>query len=228
MTAERHAQPRVAPWLILGAAGFVLLYLCTDVVTSKLASSALPLPNVPAGEAQAWFAANRAATVMMGVCQLLSVACLAALVHGLRRAATGSRQAAAVRRARPWGLAAVALMACSSVLAWVLAAVAPTAPTAVIGVLRTASFITGGTAHVVALGVFVLLASRIPGLGKALRVLAWVAVVPAVASLISLFVFEGAALILLGRLLAMVWIITAAVTATVRSTRGTWAERETP
>src|SRR4051812_8964741 len=168
--AKRHTGPRVSPWLILGSVGFVLLYLCTDVMTSKLASSALPLPNVPAEEARAWFAANPGAAVMMGVCQLLSVACLAAAVYGLRLAATGRRQAAACRRARPWGLAAVALMACSSVLTWVLAAVAPTASAGVAGALRTASFITGGTAHVVTLGLFVLLASRIPGFGKVLRV----------------------------------------------------------
>ncbi|MGP4029389.1 hypothetical protein [Actinomadura sp. 3N407] len=38
----------------------------------------------------------------------------------------------------------------------------------------------GGTAHVVALGVFVLLASRTPGFGEGVRGFAWVVAVPAV------------------------------------------------
>jgi hypothetical protein len=62
---------------------------------------------------------------------------------------------------------------------------------------------------VTALGVFMLLAAR--GFGKGVRAFAWVAAVPAVASLVSLFLFEGAALILLGRLLCMIWTIVAAV-----------------
>src|SRR4051812_18155260 len=196
----RTRRGRVAPWLIAGAAGFILLYLSTNIVTSKLASAALPLPNVSGEEARAWFAGNGAAAVMMGVCQVLSVVCLALFVEGVRRTVSGSSQAAAGARARTCGLAAVALMVCSSVLTWVLAAVAPTASADMAGTLRTASFITGGTAHVLALGLFVLFTSRLAGFGgKALRVLAWVAVVPAVASLVSLMVFEGAALILLGR-----------------------------
>jgi len=111
-------------------------------------------------------------------------------------------------------------MALSSALSFALAALAPTASLDVVSTLRTANFIAGGTAHVLALGLFALLASRIPGYGRGVRVLAWVAAVPAVASLVSLIVFEGAALILLGRLLCMVWVVVAAVTATVRTSRG--------
>jgi hypothetical protein len=88
-----------------------------------------------------------------------------------------------------------------------------------VAALRTASFIAGGTAHVIALGVFVLLASRIPGFGKLVRVFAIVAAVPAIASLVSLAWFQGAALILLGRLLCIAWIIS----ATRRLVRGTWS-----
>jgi hypothetical protein len=46
--------------------------------------------------------------------------------------------------------------------------------------------------------------------------------VPAIASLVSLAWFQGAALILLGRLLCMAWIISAAVCVTRRLARGTW------
>jgi hypothetical protein len=154
---------------------------------------------------------------MVGVCQLLSVACLAGFV--------GLSKVAAIGSAKLWGLLAVALMALSSVLSFALAALAPSASLDTVSTLRTVNFIAGGTAHVVTLGLFVLLASRITGFGRGLRVLACVAAVPSVVSLISLFVFEGAALILLGRLLCMVWVLAAAVNATVRISRGRLSEK---
>ena len=192
--------------LIPAALGFLLFYLSTDFVAPNLASSSLPLPNAPTAQARAWFAENPSATVTMGVCQLLSVACLAAFVLLLRR--TDPAQA---RRATPWGLLSVALMVLSSVASWLLAALAPSASLDTVAVLRAVSFISGGTAHVAALGLFVLLASRMHGFGKAVRVFAVVVAVPAIASLVSLLWFNGSVLILLGRLLAMVWTIAAAV-----------------
>ncbi|HET9423170.1 MAG TPA: hypothetical protein VFO49_18670 [Nocardioides sp.] len=196
--------------LLLSAFGFLVFYLATGFVTPALASSDLPLPDDPASEARAWFAENSLATAMIGVCQLASVACLAGFVTVLGRA-------------RRWGMAAVGLMALSSATSWVLAAIAADASLDTVAALRTFNFITGGTAHVVALGIFVWLASRGGGFGRGVRGLAWVAVVPSVASLISLVVFEGAALILLGRLLCMIWTVSAAVSASRSIARGTWS-----
>jgi hypothetical protein len=45
---------------------------------------------------------------------------------------------------------------------------------------------------------------------------------PAIVSVTSLVWFQGAAFILLGRLLCMVWVIAAAVSATRRLAGGTW------
>ena len=73
-----------------------------------------------------------------------------------------------------------------------------------------------------ALGVYVWLASRGGGFGRGVRGLAWVALVVSVASLVSLVVYEGAALILLGRLLCMIWTVSAAVGASRAIARGTW------
>ena len=207
--------PRGWP-LIASAVGFVLLYLGTDFVIPTLASSALPLPNAPLPQVRGWFADNQLAAVMIGACQALSVACLAVFVSLFGRAAVTARQATAAGRARPWGLAAVALMVLSSVLGWVLAVLAPSASLDAVFVLRTANFIAGGTAHVVALGVFVVLASRMPGFGRPVRVWGYVAAVPAIVSVVSLVWFQGAAFILLGRLLCMVWTISAAVSITRR------------
>jgi hypothetical protein len=171
---------------------------------------------------QRWFADNSLAAVMIGVCQLLSVACLGGFAVSLRQGAATAGQVHAAHKATPWGLLAVACMALSSLLGWLLTAFAADASLGTVAALRTASFIAGGTAHVVALGIFVLLASRIPGFGKPARVFAIIAAVPAIASLVSLAWFQGAALILLGRLLCMAWIISAAVCVTRRLARGTW------
>jgi hypothetical protein len=77
----------------------------------------------------------------------------------------------------------------------------------------------GGTLHVVALGVVVVLASRIPGFGKRIRVFAYVAAVPALVSVVSLVWFNGSVFILLGRLLCMIWIVVAAVSVSRRLSR---------
>jgi hypothetical protein len=122
----------------------------------------MPRPNASAEVTQRWFADNSLASVMIGVCQLLSVACLGGFAVSLRQGAATARQVHAARKATPWGLLAVACMALSSLLGWLLTAFAADASLGTVAALRTASFIAGGTAHVVALGIFVLLVSRIP------------------------------------------------------------------
>jgi hypothetical protein len=223
-THQTGAGSRIAArrqWpLVAYAAGFLVLYLGSDFFIPNLASTPMPLPNAPSVQTQTWFADNTLAAVLLGVCQLLSVLCLGGFALQLRRTASTAAQVAAARRATPWGLTAVCAMALSSLLAWILAASASGASLGAVGALRTSSFIAGGTAHVVALGIFVLLAARIPGFGKAVRVFAVIAATPALVSLVSLVWFQGAVFILLGRLLCMVWIVCAAVSATRRMARG--------
>ncbi len=214
------SRRRGAGVLIAAAVGFVLLYLATDFVTPNFASSTLPLPNDPVADVRDWYADNQLAAVLMGVTQFLSVSSLAAFVTRLPGVVRTVAQQVAAERARIWGLAAVALMMLSSALAWLLAAMAPSASLDTVSVLRTSNFIAGGTAHVLALGVFVLLAARMPGFGKPVRVLAYVAAVVSALSLSSLFFFQGAAFILLGRLLCMVWTVSAAVSITRRMSKG--------
>ncbi|MEV6493546.1 hypothetical protein AB0M20_33750 [Actinoplanes sp. NPDC051633] len=180
----------------------MLLYLSADFIAPTLASSALPLPNAPLAETRAWFADNRLAAVSLGIGQFLSVSALAVFVTRLGRIARHTRKPPTT--ATMWGLAAVALMMLASVCLWLLAAIASSVSLDVVSVLRTANFIAGGTAHVLALGVFAILASRIPGMSKPIRVLSYVAPVPAVLSLVSLVWFEGAVFILVGRLLCMI------------------------
>lgn len=193
---------------LLTAVGFVLAYFATEVLVSGTATAALPLPNSSSAAVREWFTDNPLAAVLMGASQGVSVLFLAAYVG-----AVGSR------RSRPWGFAAVALMLLSSVCAWVLAVVAPTASLGITELLRDTNFVTGGTAHVLTLALFVALTARDTGYGRPLRLLGLVALTAGVLSLSSLVVFEGAAFILLGRLLCMVWVVGAAVSL-LRRPRG--------
>ena len=79
--------------------------------------------------------------------------------------------------------------------------------------LNQAAFVTGGTLHVASLGVYIALTGRTYA-ERSVRGLAWVAAVPAVLSLISLVWFYGTALILLGRLLSMAWLVLAGAALT--------------
>ncbi|MDR3036208.1 MAG: hypothetical protein LBV78_24465 [Kitasatospora sp.] len=204
--------------LIAAATGFVVFYLTTAFLPN-LAASPLPLPDDPAGQARAWYVGNGSAAGLIGVAQFLSVVCLGVFVGGLVKVSGTARQRTAARTARPWGLVAVVLMTLSSVSGWLLTGVAADTSLSTVSALRTANFVTGGTTHVLALGIFVLLASRIPGFGKTVRVLARVAAVPALVSVVSLVWFNGSVFILLGRLLCMIWIVVAAVTVNRRLSR---------
>jgi hypothetical protein len=114
-TRPRTATPTLRRWsLVAFAAGFLLLYLTADFVVANLASSTMPLPNASADVTQRWFADNPLAAVMIGVCQLLSVACLGGFAVSLRQDAATAGQVRAARKATPWGLLAVGCMALSS------------------------------------------------------------------------------------------------------------------
>lgn len=224
-STEASARPRRWP-LLVAAVGFIAFYFATDFVVPNLAVSALPLPTDPAQLARAWFDENPLAAVLIGVGQFVSVCFLGWFV--ILVTATGVRADSASRPARNWGLAAMALMMVSSILAWVLAGTAATASLDTVSALRTANFIAGGTAHVVALGVFVWLTSRGGQFGKPLRVFARVAVVITLLSLTSLVWFYGSAFILVGRLLCMLWTLSAAISLTRRSAKALPLPNRTP
>ena len=205
-SAHRSVARPPAGTLVASALGFVAFYLANDLVTPNFASSALPLPNASGSVVKEWFATNQAAAILSALLQVLSVACLAVFAVRLRALEPTNALQRIVRVA----FAATGMMVVSSGYGLALAALAPTASVGTVEVLRSANFIAGGTAHVVALGLFAMLASRAAGVTKPLRVLAYVVFGVAVLSLSSLVVFQGAAFILLARLLGMVWVISVA------------------
>ncbi len=205
-SAHRSVARPAAGTLVASALGFVAFYLANDLVTPIFASSALPLPNASGSVVKEWFATNQAAAILSALLQVLSVACLAVFAVRLRALEPTN----ALQRIVRFAFAATGMMVVSSGYGLALAALAPTGSVGPVEFLRSANFIAGGTAHVVALGLFAMLASRAAGVTKPLRVLAYVVFGAAVLSLSSLVVFQGAAFILLARLLGMVWVISVA------------------
>lgn len=203
----RRSTARVA---LAGGLVFLVVYLASSYLSGMAADRALPMPTDPGGVVRGYYADETAAVLINSACMLISVGGLAAFMVAFRRG-LGAR--AATARAR-WGNAAsvfaVAALVVSMILTAVLTFGAASMTDATAGDVNMAIFWSGGTAHVAALGAYTwLVGGRYDGLS--IRVLAAVAAVPAVLSLLSLAIYTASALILLGRLLCMVWTVAAAI-----------------
>lgn len=209
--ASRGHRPRLRWLLLVGAISFALVFVLNTVISPQLASSSLPLPNAPAADARVWFAHNELATIVTGILQTISVLFLSIFATAFYRSARGLG-VETLRGEVTLAMAATAAMILSSIFGWILAGVADSASLGSVGALRTANFIAGGAIHVALLGLYVVTASRARPLPRSLRLLARIAVVPAVLSLLSVVIFQASALILLGRVLCMAWLISAAIT----------------
>lgn len=200
---------------LVGGIVFLGAYLAVDVASAALADGTLPLPGAPAAEVAAYLAANTQASWATGLLQALAVAGLALVVAGPAAAVAGAPRAGGVdhgrRTAVTVGVVAVACMLVSAALSVVSAIVASSAGVTTLSTLRDVGFLLGGVGHVVALGFFVWVASRPHGWTRPIRILGAVAAVPAVLSVLSLVAFPANALLPSGRLLCMVWTVSAGV-----------------
>lgn len=203
--AQRTALRRpVAP--LLGAVAFLLCYLAVDFATGAVQNGDMPLPNDPADAIYAYLRDNTTASLLTGILQALSVLGLAVVVAG-PVAAIGTRRSVV----RILGATAVAAMLVSAGLSIALGLTATTASQDTVLAMREVNFFTGGVVHIVALGLFVFLATRAAAWTRPVRVMGWVAGVPAVLSILSVVFFYASPLLPLGRLLCMVCLIVAAV-----------------
>lgn len=200
----------VAP--LIGAIAFLAFYVAVDPVSGLFGDGSLPLPGAPAAEVYAYLTANGAASMVTGVLQALSVAGLALVVgSAVPRVAGSGTDVAARRVAGITGRLAVAAMTVSAALAILLGLIAPSLTIDAAVASRTVSFLAGGVVHVVALGVLLLSLSRLTGWTRPVRVMAWIGAVPAVLSIASVFWSPLSVLLPLGRVLAMVALVTAGV-----------------
>lgn len=196
---------------LLGALGFLVLYLAVGPVSGVFATGEIPRPGAPAEEVYAFLAANGTASVVTAALQSMSVLCLAVVVA--RTVRTPSRESDTVPRrvAAVAGWTAVAAMLVSAAAAAALAVLVPSLSVEAAVSVRMVSFALGGVAHVVALGVFALALAASGGWSRPVRVMARVAAVPCVLSLVSVLWPTAMVLLPLGRLLGMVALVVAGV-----------------
>ncbi|GAA5129215.1 hypothetical protein [Pseudonocardia adelaidensis] len=195
--------------VLSGAVVFVVFYLLLDVVHGALTTLPRPLPNAADAEVYRYLTQETAAVAANAAVLLCSAGGLLVFVLAIRRVLS-IRAVTPVRRGHVFGLLAVVALVLSALLSLVLAAGASTMSSGTAASVQYAAFLTGGVLHVFCLGLFVGLTARAFE-SRGVRILSLVAVIPAVLSVISLVWFYGAALILLGRVLCMVWVITAAI-----------------
>jgi hypothetical protein len=196
-----------------GAIAFLVLYLAVDVAASAVGNGDRPMPGASADAVYEYIRANTTGSILTGVLQALSVLGLLVVVAGpATRVGSGTTTEGVRRRASvAFGVVAVGAMLVSAAVSITMGLLAPSASVGTVTTLRNIGFYTGGAVHIVALGLFVLLVSRADGWTRPVRVMGWVAGVPAIMSIFSVFVFYASPLLPVGRLLCMVCLVVAGV-----------------
>ena len=196
---------------------FAACYFVADFLRNALTSAPLPLPGAPVEEGARYVDGSRTAVLVVGVCQILSAVALfifAGCVVNMVRRAQGEGGILLSLTCIGGVLAAGLLLVCGT-LGMVLVPVAASGDLDLLGTVRTANFLTGGTLHVASLGIFIGAVSLAARRTKALPGwVCWLGIVVGVVALLSLasvFVYFANAFILLGRMLAFVWAISAGI-----------------
>lgn len=204
VTVSTRARTRTSP--LIGSAAFLLIYLAVSPVADAIAP--LPLPDAPIEDVYTYFTDHGAASIATGVLQLLSVSGFGLfLAAGLRFLTVPRlRQAAQLL-----GWIAVLAMLVSCAVAIILPLAAPALSPENVETWRQVSFYAGGVVHVVALGGTALSIAVGRDWTTPVRVMAWIAAVPALLSVSSLFFYYASILLPAGRLLTMIAFIVAAI-----------------
>lgn len=203
--AATHHRDRLAGPLI-GAAVFLLAYLAVSPVVDAVAP--LPLPGASSDEVYSYFTDHGSASIATGSLQLVSVAGFVLFLCSATRRAAASPQRCAVRII---GWIAAVAMVVSCVIALVLPLAADSLSPQQVEMWRQASFFSGGVIHVVALGGVALTIGLWGSWTRPVRVMAWIAAVPALASVASLLWYYASILLPAGRLLTMIAFVVAGV-----------------
>jgi hypothetical protein len=194
-------------WSTLSGVLFVAFFLAGDVLRSILAAMPLPLPTAPATDVMQYYTTSWPAALAVGIVQILSAGALfvfaGCVADVVQQVSSTARPTQVVTRVA--GMPAAAFLLVSALLSLALIPVTVGSDLALVGALRTANFLTGGTLHVAPLGLFVGAASLAAcKAGSLPRWIIWWGIVQAVVailSLASLGVFPAALLILLGRMI---------------------------
>jgi hypothetical protein len=215
MSNEVQLRTRHQAWV--GAAVFTAGFVGNGLLSGAFADRPLPMPDAAPADVLAYFAAEPDATAVSGITILVSALGLAVFVR-----AVGAIAPPDPRRTVA-GAVAVAAWVASGLLGLLLAVLGPAGADAAVLVTRSLNFYTGGVIHVVALGAYVAtLAFLRPGsrlFGRGVRGFGGVAAVCALLSIASIVLYPASILLPVGRLLCMVWAITAGISL-ARTPRG--------
>lgn len=213
MSAPVHlnqpARPKQGRHLLwIGGLTFLLAYLAVDVAHGLIATTDLPRPGAADSAVIDYFAGQRAAILAVSLCHLVSAAGLGLFCWAFDRVAGRDRYRNVA------GAVAVGALVASAVLSTLATLSATSGSTTAVLLLRDLSFYTGGVTHVVTLGL--LVATVVWGSGKPLttrpvRWLGYVAATCAVLSVLSVGVYYASAFLPLGRVLCMIWTVSAGV-----------------
>lgn len=213
--SNRSGAAQGGPPLPLLAGIFTALFLAGVIGSAAVGESTFPSPFADPATIQAYFSTEQTAVLIGAVFQFgaavplaIFAAAVFARLHQLGIRAAGASIALA------GGLLASAFATLSALVQWTLSQPATVADPGVVRPLHDLAFLTGGPAHVVALGLLIA-GIAVPGLLAGL-VPRWFAitglVLAAVAELSTLtLVLDGAAVLLpVARFGGMAWLIAAA------------------
>lgn len=203
---------------LIGALIFLLLYLLVSPVAGAFSVGELPLPGSPSDEVHDYLAANTLPSLLIGWLQGLSGLGLAVVVAGQLTRAGGPTATRLRTVGRIAGWAAVVGILTSAALSIVLSMIAQTAGTDVVAMVRSISFYAGGVVHVVALGALTLSIAATRSWSRTVRIIAWVAGILAVLSLLSTVIFYASLFLPVGRLACMIALVIAGISLARRRT----------
>lgn len=191
---------------LIGALAFLVFYLLVSPVADAIAP--LPLPDAPTAEVYAYFTDHGTASVVTGALQLLSVAGFAVFLCAGRSNAPQSRARCTFTI---FGWIAIIAMVLSCIIAIGLPLVAASMFPQTVEIARQVSFFAGGVVHIMALGAVALTLALWGSWTRPVRVMAWIAAVPALLSATSVLWYYASILLPAGRLLTMIAFIVAGV-----------------
>lgn len=216
------SRPQVGPPPAL-LAGISLLLLIAGLVISAGLGGVFPSPFAQPSVIAGYFSAQPDAVRASAVFVFASAVPLAlyAAAVGSRLRALGAAPGAAI--AQVGGTLSAAMLAVSGLLAWVLSRPAVHGDAPLVRALHDLSFLTGGVAHVVFLGLLIA-GIAVPGvlLGLLPRPVAVAGlVIAAVAELATVSLIWDAAAVLLpiARFPGLVWLVVAGLVLSRRGTR---------
>lgn len=210
-TVKRQRDPR-------GIAGilFLVFFTAGDVFGGLLAKGSVPLPGSPAADVVRHYATNPLSTSLVSAVQVLAALSLLVFVPAMAaRVRQVAGDGAVLSRTVPvFGILAGASMLVSALLGLSLTVFAGSWDLGAVDTVRTLNFVTGGVSHVVALGLFVgaVALGSAKALPRGVRWYGYVAAVPAILSVVSVFVYLASAFLPVGRELTMIWCAVAGIT----------------